>query len=234
MTTWRLLALYISVVCGFVFVSAAVTSDGWDLRPSGGDVSTILEDRTRSAQARQTKVAGLESEIEKLGAKSNSGTLNAENKRIKKYRAAAGMTELVGPGIRVALDDAPRSVDVPGLDPNLLVVHQQDIQAVVNALWQGGAEAITLQGQRINSTTGIKCVGNTVVLNGVPYSPPYVIEAVGSQYGMSTALENSPEVSIFRDYATRYGLGYSSDVKREIVIPAYEGVIAMSHANVIE
>ena len=218
MTTWRLLALYISVVCGFVFVSAAVTSDGWDLRPSGGDVSTILEDRTRSAQARQTKVAGLESEIEKLGAKSNSGTLNAENKRIKKYRAAAGMTELVGPGIRVALDDA----------------HQQDIQAVVNALWQGGAEAITLQGQRINSTTGIKCVGNTVVLNGVPYSPPYVIEAVGSQYGMSTALENSPEVSIFRDYATRYGLGYSSDVKREIVIPAYEGVIAMSHANVIE
>ncbi len=58
-------------------------------------------------------------------------------------------------------------------------MHQQDIQAYVNALWAGGAEAITLQGQRLISTTGIKCVGNTVVLDGVPYSPPYVIEAIG-------------------------------------------------------
>ena len=52
-------------------------------------------------------------------------------------------------------------------------MHQQDIQAVVNALWAGGAEAMTIQGQRVISTTGIKCVGNTVVLHGVPYSPPY-------------------------------------------------------------
>ena len=79
----------------------------------------------------------------------------------------------------MTLTDAPRSVDVPGLDPNVLVVHQQDIQAFVNALWAGGAEAISLQGQRLISTTGIKCVGNTVVLDGVPYSPPYVIEAIG-------------------------------------------------------
>ena len=50
---------------------------------------------------------------------------------------------------------------------------------MVNALWSGGAEAMTIQGQRVISTTGIKCVGNTVLLHGVPYSPPYVITAVG-------------------------------------------------------
>lgn len=233
MTQWRLLALYISIACGFVFVSAAVTSDGWDLRPSGGDITTIVEERTRDAHARQNTVANLQAEIEKLGANSDSKTLEKENRRLAKYRDAAAMTELFGPGVRVTLDDAPRSVEVPGLDPNLLVVHQQDIQAVVNALWQGGAEAITLQGQRINSTTGIKCVGNTVILNGVPYSPPYVIEAIGSQYGMNAALDNSPEVSIFRDYSERYGLGFERTNEVDINAPAYAGAIRMSHARIL-
>lgn len=234
MTQWRLLALYISIGCGFVFVSAAITSDGWDLRPTGGDVSSLLQERTRDAQNRQAKVAGLEGQIESLSENTTNVTLAKQNRRIEKYRDAAGMTAMEGPGVRVELDDAPRSVEVPGLDPNLLVIHQQDIQAVVNALWQGGAEAVTLQGQRITSTTGIKCVGNTVILNGVPYSPPYVVEAIGSQYGMSNALENSPEVSILRDYADRYGLGYATSQHRTIKAAAAEGATAMTHASVID
>lgn len=230
---WRMLALYISIACGFVFVSAAITSDGWDLRPTGGDIASILKDRARDAQARQSEVSDLQAQIEDLGEGINSEPLKRETARVNQYRHAAGMTPVVGPGIRVELDDAPRSVEVPGLDPNLLVVHQQDIQAVVNALWKGGAEAITLQGQRLNSTTGIKCVGNTVVLNGVPYSPPYVIEAIGPQTAMVSALELSPEVSIFMDYAERYKLGFSRDYVTEISAPAYEGAIRMTYANVV-
>jgi len=76
-----------------------------------------------------------------------------------------------------------------GVDDDDLVVHQQDIQGVVNALWSGGAEALTIQGQRVIATTGIKCVGNTVVLHGVPYAPPYVIEAIGDQAALESALE---------------------------------------------
>ena len=60
-------------------------------------------------------------------------------------------------------------------DPLDVVVHQQDIQAVVNAMWRAGAEAVTIQGQRVISTTGIKCDGNLVSLHGVPYYPPYEI-----------------------------------------------------------
>lgn len=232
MTQWRLLALYISIGCGFVFVSAAVTSGDWDLRPSGGDITSIVQDRTRDAQARQTTVAQLQTEIEELTANIDSATLEDETRRLDLHRKNAAMTELVGPGVRVVLDDAPRSVEAPGLDPNLLVVHQQDIQAVVNALWQGGAEAVTLQGQRINSTTGIKCVGNTVILNGVPYSPPYVIEAIGTQYGMNSALDRSPEVSTYRDYSERYRLGFERTNHDEITAPAFEGAIRMDHARI--
>ena len=71
-------------------------------------------------------------------------------------------------------------------------MHQQDIQAVVNALWAGGAEAMTIQGQRVVSTTGIKCVGNVVILHGVPYSPPYRISAIGPTDDMLTVGDDQP------------------------------------------
>ena len=79
----------------------------------------------------------------------------------------------------VALDDAPPQArsrplppGIPSPTPDDLVVHQQDIQGVVNALWAGGAEAMTLMGQRVIATTAVRCVGNTLLLHGAVYSPP--------------------------------------------------------------
>ena len=87
--------------------------------------------------------------------------------------------------------DAPEDViNSSSQDIELLIVHQQDIQAVVNALWAGGAEAMTVQGQRVVSTTGIRCVGNTVVLHDVPYAPPYVISAIGPTDQMLAAIRS--------------------------------------------
>ena len=64
-----------------------------------------------------------------------------------------------------------------GADPDDYVIHQQDVQSVVNALWAGGAEAMMLQDQRVISTSAVRCVGNTLILQGRVYSPPYVITA---------------------------------------------------------
>src|SRR5690606_12130196 len=102
----------------------------------------------------------------------------------------ASTAPVSGPGVRVVLTDAPADVRPAGVDDDALVVHQQDIQAVVNALWAGGAEAMTIQGQRVIATTGIKCVGNSVVLHGIPYAPPYVIEAIGPSDDMLTSLDD--------------------------------------------
>ena len=95
----------------------------------------------------------------------------------------------------ITLTDAPDAVQdsVAEDDVSNLVVHQQDIQAVANALWAGGAEAMTIQGQRVVSTTGIRCVGNSVVLHDVPYAPPYVIRAIGAdRRRCSTASMTAP------------------------------------------
>ena len=60
-----------------------------------------------------------------------------------------------------------------------VVVHQQDVQGVVNALWRGGAEAMMVMDQRIISTSAVRCVGNTLILQGRVYSPPFTVTATG-------------------------------------------------------
>ena len=89
-----------------------------------------------------------------------------------------------GPGVTVRLEDAP--TDSPRRDevsPDVLVVHQQDLQAVMNALWAGGAEAMELMDQRVISTSAFQCVGNVLKLHGRLYSPPYVVRAIGDPDG---------------------------------------------------
>ena len=135
----------------------------------------------------------------------------------------AGQRPVKGPAVVVALSDAPSGVRPAGVSPELLVVHQQDIQAVVNALWSGGAEAMTIQGQRVTSRTGVKCVGNSVVLHGVPYAPPYEVAAIGEPDRLERALADSTAVQIYRQYVSGYGLGYTQRREASVTMPAYRG-----------
>src|SRR6185437_9262702 len=140
-------------------------------------------------------------------------------------RAAAGLTALRGPGLTVRLDDAPRRADggrPAGARPDDLVVHQQDVQAVVNALWAGGAEAMSIMGIRVISTSAVRCVGNTLLLHGQVFSPPFAIAAIGDPARMSSALGSDPGVRAFRDAAGAFGLGYDVQVHADLVAPAHD------------
>lgn len=228
---WPLAVLAIFVVSGFLFVAGSVSSAGSDLRPTGGDVGSLLQERAQRNEQQRKSARELQGDIDRL-ASSAPGVDDANLKKVAALQDATGLAPAEGPGLRVTLTDAPRNVDVPGLDPNVLVVHQQDIQAFVNALWAGGAEAVTLQGQRLISTTGIKCVGSTVVLDGVPYSPPYVIEAIGDPAAMNYALATSPEVTIYRRYVDRYQLGLAVETDKELKAEAYGGTVSLEHATI--
>jgi uncharacterized protein YlxW (UPF0749 family) len=142
------------------------------------------------------------------------------------------LAAVVGPAVTVTLDDAPESVIADGVEPDYLVVHQQDIQAVANALWEGGAEAMTIQGQRVISTTAIKCVGNTVVLHGIPYAPPYVISAIGDPGRLQAALRRSKLLEIYSQYVEAYGLLYAEEVEPRVLMPAHEGALELQYATV--
>lgn len=229
---WPVSVMAVCAATGLLFVMAAVSARGDDLRPSGGDLGSLLAERSQRVEERRDTANRLQDRIDALSGSVGGSELDGLSADIAQLRPAAGLLASTGPGVRVALTDAPRGAGRPGLDPNVLVVHEQDIQAYVNALWAGGAEAISLQGQRLISTTGIKCVGNTVLLEGVPYSPPYVIEAVGDRAGMMAAIRTTPETVTYADYAREFGLGLDVTGEERLEVPAYAGQVGLEYASV--
>src|ERR1700678_1421098 len=115
--------------------------------------------------------------------------------------------------------------------PDDLVVHQQDIEAVLNALWSTGAEAIQMQDQRIIAPSVPLCVGNTLLLNGRTYSPPYTITAIGNAAAMQSALAAAPLVTLYKQYVVRFGLGYREEVKPDVQIVGYSEPVRMHYAE---
>lgn len=133
----------------------------------------------------------------------------------------AGVSELTGDAVVVSLDDAPESALDKGASAEDIVVHQQDVQSVINALWAGGARGVQLMDQRLVSTSGVRCVGNTLILQGQVYSPPYVITAVGDTARLRAALDDDSAVTVYRDYADLFGLGFTVRTRTGVTLPAY-------------
>ncbi|MCL2424331.1 MAG: DUF881 domain-containing protein [Micrococcales bacterium] len=146
-------------------------------------------------------------------------------------QVAAGSVAVTGPGLVVTLDDAPATAARDNLSPDLFVVHQQDLQAVVNALWAGGAEAVALQDQRIVATTSVQCVGNVLRLGGRVYSPPYTVSAIGDPDALRIALDASPAVRAYQRDAGEVGLGWSVHADDNLLLPAYSGATGLVHAQ---
>jgi uncharacterized protein YlxW (UPF0749 family) len=228
------------VACGFLFATSASTARGTDLR---GERTTRLVDLIRERQdehdSRLAQVTDLRTEVDALGAQAaeTDSTVAAAREEAEQLAFAAGVTEVVGPGLAVRLDDAPRDPGEPlppGVSPDDLVVHQQDLQGVINAMWAGGGEAIQVMDQRLISTSAVRCVGNTLILGGRVYSPPYVVTAIGDREGMRRALDEAPAVQTYREWAEVVGLGYEVEDEDEVTVAAYEGALELQYAEAVD
>lgn len=232
---WRLVTPVAFGLCGVLFVTSAVKSEGNDLRPGRyTDLASLVS--TESAQVTRLKdrVAALNAEVERLTESVDDRRVSRLKDKAISLRGPAGFDPVSGPGITITLSDAPEDViNASTQDLSLLVVHQQDIQAVVNAMWRGGALAVSVQGQRIVTTTGIKCEGNAVQLDGVPYSQPYVISAVGDQAALLGAIEEDEALQTYRQQADRPDIqvGWDMDASAEMTIPGYTGLTSLSYAK---
>jgi uncharacterized protein YlxW (UPF0749 family) len=225
----RVLTAAVCLLAGLMVVVSAVNARGTDLRPGRNtDLVSLVQSQSRRNADLARQVSEVRAEVDALS--SVEGTDPALQARLERDSAAAAFTAVTGPAVSVTIDDAPDTVAAEGVDPDLLVVHQQDIQAVVNALWGGGAEAMTIQGQRVISTTGVKCVGNTVVLHGIPYAPPYVVSALGDPGRLRAALAGSPALQIYQQYVAAYGLGYEERSLRRADFPAHQGSLDLQYA----
>ncbi len=223
------------VAAGLLFTTSAATAHGTQLRSDRSDLADLLGAENTRVAAREQRVAALNNEVarETKDNTTNSKAVDSLERSSAAVIAAAGLRAVRGPGLTVTLDDAPRDSSVPAsAGPDDLVVHQQDVQAVVNALWAGGAEAMMLQDQRVISTSAVRCVGNTLILQGRVYSPPYKVTVIGNVPGMKAALASSPQIAYYLEYVAALRLGWSVEKSNQIRMPAYAGSLALSHARV--
>ncbi|MFL6138926.1 MAG: DUF881 domain-containing protein [Frankiaceae bacterium] len=236
-TGWRVAVPVIAGVAGLLFATSAVTAGGTDLRADRRtQLSQLIAEQQGTVAGQQAALRRLQAELGAAGAGVADPRLAAARQRAARLAAPAGMTPVDGSGLRVTLDDAPYRPDDPayrGVPPDYLVVHQQDVQGVVNALWAGHARAVAIMGHRVVATTVIRCVGNTLWLPGErPYSPPFVITAVGGAAAMRAALAASRAVRIYQQYVDAYGLGYLVREQASLALPAYEGPVQLLYAKV--
>jgi uncharacterized protein YlxW (UPF0749 family) len=176
----------------------------------------------------------LSNKIDSTHGRSSNTALAAMLKRAAELAGEADMDPVHGPGLVVTLNDAQRDANgrfPRDASPDDLVVHQQDIEAVLNAMWSAGAEAIQMQDQRIIATSVPRCVGNTLLLNGRTYSPPYTITAIGNPAAMQAALAAAPLVTLYKQYVVRFGLGYHEEVKPDVQIVGHSAPVRMHFAQ---
>jgi len=222
---------------GVLFAVSAEQSDGIDLRAGRlTDLASVVRAERAETNELTDEVQDLNSEVETLSTRLGDRSVTRAQDEIAELADPAGLTERTGPAVQVILDDATEEarLDYEG-NPNDLVVHQQDIQAVANAMWRAGATAVTIQGQRLISTTGIKCEGNQVTLHGVPYSPPYVIMGIGDQVALSAELITDPILVTYRDYTLIPGgsVTWAMTTVEDAVAPAYDGLLDLAWATPI-
>ena len=234
---WRWLVPLTALGAGLLFATSATTARGTDLRAGRRTQLTELIAAQQADVATQERAASrLRTEVSAaaITAAAGSSVVAAERNRGQALALVAGTTSVTGPALTVSLDDAPRPA--PGRrpasdNPDDLVVHQQDVQSVVNGLWAGGAEAMTLMGERVISTSAVRCVGNTLLLHGRVYSPPFVVTAVGDPDRLRAALATEPGVALLQRYVDRFGLGFAIKARRAVRLPAYAGPLDLPHVG---
>lgn len=227
------------LLSGALFVISAQNSEGTDLRPGRyTDLASLVRDESARYDDLKQQVLDLNAEVETLTEALNDRDVDRLQREIGTLRDPAGLVPRTGPGITVTLADAPedviKDVEESGVhDLNLLVVHQQDIQAVVNAMWKGGATAVTIAGQRVISTTGIKCEGNAVTLQGQPYPQPFVISAVGDPAALAAAIDADDYLTIYREQSEvpDIAVGWDLATQTDLTAPAYDGLLDLTYAT---
>ncbi|MDR0504872.1 MAG: DUF881 domain-containing protein [Bifidobacteriaceae bacterium] len=218
----------VTALAGLLFATNARLVTGQSA--GGAGLLSLVRQTSQRVTAEENRAADLSNQISRSAA--NSSTNQVTNQASAGLLTAAGSTAVTGPGVIVTLNDAP----APHRGPlDAYVVHQQDIEAVINVLWASGAEALALQGVRLTAITSIQCVGNVLLVGGRVFSPPYRLEAIGPSDQLIDGLANSTVLSAYRQAVNDLGLGWKVDTALSLHLPGEpSGSIGLRYISVAD
>lgn len=231
---------YIAIMLICMLLSFALT---WQLRSvvaSGGVTNSTAKARADQLQAQlmieQNKNEALYKQILEYKdelqafsdqAEESGGLAKVLAQRLEIADILAGTTTVEGPGITVTLRDS-RAVNTSGLDENNYVIHDEDLLKVVNELRDAGAEVLSINGERLLSTSEIRCAGSTVSVNNNRYAAPYVVRAIGNSEDLYNALTMRQGVV---DSLAIWGIQCELVREAKITIEGYTGAIEYKYAK---
>lgn len=223
-----LAALVILGLFGLLVATAAVQTSRTAVQSEGDRQQLIqqIEARSDQVQSRRSETVEIRREIATLESASLETTtrgraLSAELDRLGVMTGAIAVT---GPGVRVIVDDAPDPVD------DEQVVLDRDLQKLANALWASGAEAISINGQRLTNLSAIRHAGSAITVNYTSLSAPYVVTAIGDPDTIPARFVESDHGSEWLDLQQIYGLQFDMTSEESLKLPAAER-LPLRHAS---
>lgn len=213
------------VLLGFgllVTVAAVQTSRNADVvDASRATLIDRIETRSQRVQDLQQRISDLREEnadaedaLLQLG-----DEVNTLQGRVTALEVVTGFVAVSGPGIRIVLDNAPTA------DPETEYIRDSDLALLADGLWQAGAEAVSINGQRLTARSAIRNVGVAIEVNSVGVEPPYVVQAVGDPDTLAADLLLTDSGLAFSNLATQYGFSYDVENVDDMRLPAAPGTL---------
>ena len=213
-----LATLVILGVFGLLIVTAAVqTARNASTRQSNHDqLVSQIKARGALVDARRAKATSLQNEIERLRTQFLDATAAGRSlsSRLTTLETLTGDVPVTGPGVKIVVDDAPNATD------SSQRVLDKDLQRLANALWQSGAEAISINGQRLTNLSSIRGAGQAITVNYRSLNRPYVVLAIGNQNQMPARFLETEDGSAWLDLQKAYGLQFDMKSEEFLTVPA--------------
>jgi uncharacterized protein YlxW (UPF0749 family) len=187
------------------------------------ELAVMLKDCERERDSLRAEVGSLRAALAETG--QATGQAAALAQELRQVQLAGGLLPGHGPGVRVTMDDSRRAGQV-GQDPNLFLLHDDDVLRVVNELAAAGAEAVSINGQRHIATTEIRCAGPVISINNTRVAPPIQVVAIGEPATLEAALRMRGGVL---EILEALGIEARIEASSALEVPAYTGTLKLQY-----
>lgn len=231
----RTLKSKLGLAAGLVVAALVVTLGAAEARISAPVVAKEREELIDRIDAETQAADTLESDVDEL----RSDVSERQRKALEQHGGdqgqlvalLAGATPVEGPGVKLVVDDA-KNTDQGGGGPRESTgfadtgrVRDRDMQRVVNGLWESGAEAIAINGQRLTALSAIRAAGDAILVDNRPLVPPYTVLAVGDGKKLATAFQDSADGQYLQALKESFDIRTSISDQAEVRLPAAPSLI---------
>lgn len=226
-TTWEKSLIVGCIILGILIALQFKTQkkEGFPLNTrKTEELVRIINNLEKDRDKLKTDLSLTRDQLEQYEKNASQGKSSLEllQKQLSQIRLEAGYIPVKGPGIVVVLSDSeihPKMNE----DPYFFLVHDTDLQVLINELWGSNAEAVSINDQRMVYNTAVRCVGPTICINSVRLQAPYIVKAIGPVDTMEIALKMPGGFIDSRELSLKCGVKVKIFRNDEITIPAYTG-----------